>query len=876
MAGLSPMMQQYLQIKEQHKDKVLFFRLGDFYEMFFEDAKNISKVLELTLTARDCGLAEKAPMCGIPYHSAETYIARLLELGYKVALCEQTTTPAQSKGLVEREVVRVITRGTAMESSLLSDDRNNFLCSIFIEDEQNSGLCFSDVSCGIIYVCTINSPRLVQDICNELARFSPTEIIANSAILKHTEITDFIKQNIACSVELMEDDLYSVASHGKIIENQFPSETAQQLQEEGMLVGGAVGALIHYLKMTRKTGLSGLIHIEKYSVDSYMRLSALTRRHLEITETMRSKEKKGSLLNIIDHTKTSMGRRLLRLWFEQPLVSSSLINRRLDSVEELFVDTLHRERIGTQLSNISDMERILSRILYKSSSPRELYSFMQTLQILPELKLDIAKYVTPEFISIYSRLDNLKDICESIYSTLSDKPPVNVRDGGLVRAGFNAEIDELRDLSGGAKIKLEELENKYREEHNIKKIKISYNRVFGYYVEVPNSFTANVPDFFIRRQTLAGCERYVTEELKSLETNIMGAEEKLLRLESEIYSQLLEEIGSAAGRISTTAAAVAKADVLCSFAEAAALYDYRRPSVDDSNVLLIKGGRHPVVERGLRRSAFVANDATVDNVNNRILLITGPNMAGKSTYMRQTALIVLLAQVGCFVPAESAQIGVCDSILTRVGASDDLSSGQSTFMVEMNEMAQILETATSKSLLVLDEIGRGTSTFDGLAIARAIVEYLAENADGFYPKTMFATHYHELCILESVYNSVKNYSIIAKKRGGELIFLRKIVQRAADDSYGIEVAKLAGIPQSIINRAGEILTDLEQHSDALSGAAIQLGFSDMLSSEPKKRDRVAEKLKAVVPDALSPLEAWQILSELKSLSMQETTEVEHE
>ncbi len=869
MPGLSPMMQQYMQIKEQHKDKVLFFRLGDFYEMFFDDAVEISKALELTLTARDCGLAEKAPMCGVPYHSAESYIARLLEMGYKVAICEQTTTPAQSKGLVEREVVRVITRGTASESSMLADDRNNFLCSIFIEDEKNAGICFSDVSCGIIYLCEITSDRLIRDISGELAKFSPTEIIANPDILKNTEITDFIKQYIACSVELVDDNIYDENVSKEVIEKQFPSEVTGELLAGKKGAIGSVAALVHYLKLTRKTGLSGLRNIEHYNLDSFMRISALTRRHLEITETMRAGERKGSLLHTVDASKTSMGRRLLRLWFEQPLVSSTLINRRLDSVEELFSDTLGREKLRTSLSKISDMERILGRILYKSTSPRELYSFMQTLQLLPDIKMDIAKYTSPDLIAIYRSLDTLKDICELIGETVSDKPPANVRDGELVRSGYNADVDRLRDLSGGAKKRLEELENRYREEYGLKKIKISYNRVFGYYIEVPNSFTSCVPEHFIRRQTLAGCERYVTEELKTLENDIMGAQEKLLALESDIYDKLLCEVASASGRISTTANAVAKIDLLATFAEVAVQYDYRRPSVDDSSVILIKAGRHPVVERQMRRSAFVANDVTADNVHNRVLLITGPNMAGKSTYMRQTALIVLLAQVGCFVPAESAQIGVCDGIYTRVGASDDLAQGQSTFMVEMNEMAQILKNATSKSLLILDEIGRGTSTFDGLAIARAIVEHLAENDVGFYPKTMFATHYHELCILESLYSSVKNYSIIAKKRGGELIFLRKIVQRAADDSYGIEVAKLAGISTRITERAGEILTELEQHSDALSGAAIQLGFGD-LGAAPKSSqdDRIMKRLKNIVPDALSPLEAWQILSELKTLSLE--------
>ncbi len=871
MAGLSPMMQQYMQIKEQHKDKVLFFRLGDFYEMFFEDAITVSKALELTLTGRECGLSQRAPMCGIPYHSAETYIARLLDLGFKVAICEQTGDPATSKGIVDRDVVRIVTKGTALESSMLSDDRNNFLCSIYVLTETSAGLCFSDVSCGIIYLCRLNSEKLIQDICTELARFSPTEIISNDGILKHKEITDYIKQSISCSVEIIDDGIYDSKKSQDILKNQFSCDCVSSLIEDGESSVGAVSALIHYLTLTQKHGLGALVNIERYSIDAFMRLSSTTRRHLEISETMRDGTKSGSLLQTIDMTKTSMGRRLLRLWFEQPLVSASMINRRLDAVAEIGKDVLNRASVRDLLSSIADMERILSRIVYKSSAPRELSAFLNTLNILPQLKLSVAGYTSGELVSVYLCIDKLTDITELISVTLSEKLPATLKDGGVIKSGFNTEVDELRSLSGGAKGKLVELENRYREEYGIKKIKISYNRVFGYYVEIPRSSAEELPENFVRRQTLANCERYITDELKDLESRIMGAEERLIRLEAELYDNLLSQIATAASRISTTAAAVAKLDVFCCFAEVAMQYDYVRPAVDESSTLLIKNGRHPVVERQLRRTAFIANDVTADSVKNRILLITGPNMAGKSTYMRQTALIVLLAQVGCFVPATSAQIGVCDSILTRVGASDDLSAGQSTFMVEMTEMAQILHTATSKSLLILDEVGRGTSTFDGLAIARAIIEYLAEN-NTLQPKTMFATHYHELCVLESLYFSVKNYSITAKKRGDELIFLRKIVQRAADDSYGIEVAKLAGVPQQIIDRASEILIDLEQHSEALSGAATQLNFEDMLNepATPIKTD-IMQRLKSVVPDALSPLEAWQILSELKQMSTEEVT-----
>ncbi len=869
--ALSPMMQQYERIKAQHQDKILFFRLGDFYEMFFDDALTASRELELTLTGRDCGLAERAPMCGVPYHSAEGYIAKLIEKGYKVAICEQITDP-KAKGIVERDVVRIVTRGTALESSLLQEERNNFLCSLYMA-EDTVGLAFADISCGMVYVCEITQENPVQTVCAEIARFSPTEVIGDSCVLSFVDLSEFLKQNIPCSFELMDSDVYEMQKAQKLLKEQFGDKSkVLSTYKSGVL---AVGALLNYVNETQKRNVSNLVNIEPYDIGSYMRLSPLTRSHLEITRTMRTGDKRGSLLGCIDKSKTAMGHRKLRMWFEQPLQSESLINRRLDAVEELKTNTMLLTDIVELLAGISDMERTLTRIVYKSAMPREVYAFANTLSLLPKLKSYVGAFSSPELSTAADLMSDVQFVAELIYEVLEEKLPATLKDGGVIREGYNAEADELRSLSNGARERMEQLELHYKEEYGIKNLRISYNRVFGYYIEVTKTSLQNVPDSFIRRQTLASCERYVTEELKELESRIMGAQEQLLRLETEMYTALLEDIAQQSARLLGCANAIATVDVLCCFAVVADAQNYCRPTVDNSSVLLINGGRHPVVEQHIGNMQFVPNDTKADCGQNRILLITGPNMAGKSTYMRQNALIVLLAHVGCFVPAMAAHIGICDSIFTRVGASDDLASGQSTFMVEMNEMAQILQGATSRSLLILDEIGRGTSTFDGLAIARAIVEYLAGNEYGVKPKTMFATHYHELCSLEHVFYGIRNYSITAKKRGDQLIFLRKIVAKAADDSYGIDVAKLAGIPQPIISRAQEVLKELEMHSEALSGAALQL----TMASQPVKEDgnsalqQIVKNLKNCDPQTLSPLEAWQLIANLKNLAQNEEVNV---
>ncbi len=866
MAQLSPMMQQYERIKSKHQDKILFFRLGDFYEMFFDDALVASKELELTLTGRDCGLDERAPMCGVPYHSAEGYIARLLEFGHKVAICEQTSDPSAAKGIVERDVVRVITRGTALESSMLSEEKNNFLCSIYA-DKTSAGICFSDISCGILYVSEIEKDNLVADITSELSRFSPAEVLICKSLLSYPDLAAYVKEKLPCSVELLEEDTYDDENVENLLTEQFASDAKEHMQYN--VSACAVAGLLSYLKETQKQYLKNLTHVERYDINSYMRLSELTRTHLEITRTMRSGDKKGSLLSVLDNTKTAMGHRLLRLWVEQPLQSDSMINRRLDAVAELIEQQEPLLKLIETLKEVKDFERTLSRIVCKTVAPRELFAFGEALSLLPSLKNGLSSFVSPEILALKSLLDPLGDVKILIENALSEKDlPTTLKDGNVIKNGYDAEIDELRALSNGAKEKLSELEASYKQEYNIKNLKIRYNRVFGYYIEVSKSQTDAVPDSFIRRQTLANAERYVTEELKDLENKIMGASERLLRREAELYTQLLDNVTAHSARISASAASVAKLDVFCSFAHTASMYDYCRPVVDKSSLVLIENGRHPVVERQMKSMSFVPNDSKIDSAKERILLITGPNMAGKSTFMRQTALIVLMSHLGCYVPAQSAHIGICDSICTRVGASDDLSAGQSTFMVEMTEMADILKTATSRSLLILDEIGRGTSTFDGLSIARAIVEYLAEGTSGVKPKTMFATHYHELCSLEQSFFGIKNYSITAKKRGGQLIFLRKIVNKAADDSYGIDVAKLAGIPESIIKRANEILVELEEHSDLLSGAARQISFDENEDDKNQKSttDNIIGKLKNCAPNTLSPLEAWQMLAELKALA----------
>lgn len=857
VAEYSPMMRQYFEIKERHKDSILFFRMGDFYEMFFDDAILASKELELTLTGRECGQEERAPMCGVPHHSAEGYIARLIEKGYKVAVCEQTEDPATAKGLVERDVIRVVTPGTVIENSMLADDRNNYIASIYIAGEE-AGLCFADVSTGNAAATRFDGPDLEKLVVSELARYFPSEILFNGEILKHKPVTDYIKHYLASSVELLDDGDFDEAVAEARLSEQFGSLPLPQSAVERK----ALGALLGYLGRTQKKGVERLRVVEEYTAAQYMNLSPVTRANLELTETMRGREKKGTLLWVLDKTSTAMGKRLLRTWLEQPLMDAAAIDSRLDGVEELYKGNVERLELADALAGVFDLERLMTRVVYGSASPREMAALASACRKLPDILTLIKGFESGEMRALQMSIDPLQDVMRDIDAALADELPAKLADGGVIRDGYNPEVDELRDSVHGGKGMLAGIEAKLKEETGIRTLKIGFNRVFGYYIEVSKSFTSQVPDHFVRKQTLTNGERYITDELKTLENRILGAGERLAVLERELFEALMESVAKRLSRIQKTAAGVARLDVLCSLAQVAVANNYVRPQVDTGDTVTIKEGRHPVVEQMNLGSLFVPNDTTLDCGDNRMQIITGPNMAGKSTYMRQTALIVLMAQVGSFVPAAACSVGVCDAVFTRVGASDDLAQGRSTFMVEMNEVAEILRYATSKSLVILDEIGRGTSTFDGMSIAQAVVEYIADRDLGAGCKTMFATHYHELTELENSLDGVKNYNIAVKKRGDDITFLRRIVRGAADDSYGIQVAKLAGLPNEIVERAKQVLRVLEKN--ATTSRVTQLDFESF--GELQAQDAPAElldKLRQVDPETLTPLEGLKLVYELK-------------
>ncbi|MEG2394328.1 MAG: DNA mismatch repair protein MutS, partial [Ruthenibacterium sp.] len=769
--ALSPMMQQYFAIKKQHPDKLLFFRLGVFYEMFFDDAILASKELELTLTGRDCGQEERAPMCGVPYHACETYLARLIAKGYKVAICEQMEDPALAKGLVRRDIVRVVTPGTVIESSMLQDDKNNYIASIYAENG-TAGVCFADVSTGTAHVTCLTGGDLEGEIVSELCRFSPREVLINETVLSFKTVTEYIKRQLACAVELIERETYLPEACDAEMRMQFGED-----YEKGTGVAGdgvsckALSALIGYLKQTQIKGVERLKNVHIYAEAQYMQLSPVTRANLELTETMRGREKKGTLLWVLDKTQTAMGKRLMRSWVERPLVNVQAINSRLDGVEELFADSVVRADIADTLSRVFDIERLMTRTVFGSASPREVYALATTCEQLPRLLELTQMFQSAELTVLRTRMDPLTDVHDRILVSLDENAPVLLKEGNIIRPGANAEVDELRDIVHGGKGYLGALEAKLKEETGIRTLKIGYNRVFGYYIEVSKSFAGQVPMNFVRKQTLSTGERYITEELKELENKILGANDKLAVLERQLFDELLKDISAQLARIQMTAGAVAHLDVLCALAEIAVCNNYVRPDVHEGDELMITEGRHPVIEQMLHGTLFVPNDTTLDCGDNRMLTITGPNMAGKSTYMRQTALIALMAQLGSFVPAKSCSMGPVDAVFTRVGASDDLSAGQSTFMVEMTEVAEILQYATPRSLVILDEIGRGTSTFDGMSIARAVVEHIADKELGLGCKTLFATHYHELTELENALDGVKNYNIAVKKRGDDITFL---------------------------------------------------------------------------------------------------------
>ncbi len=876
MADLSPMMRQYFTIKEQYPDTILFFRLGDFYEMFFEDAKLASKELELTLTGRDCGQDERAPMCGVPFHSCEGYIARLVAKGYKVAICEQMEDPATAKGLVKRDIVRVITPGTVIEGSMLDETKNNFICSLYMQ-QQRAGLCFCDISTGELYATLLTGEELEQQLLNELGRFGPREILLGGDAVRLRQLPDFIRDRLSASVEMLADEEFENETCQQRVLSQFDKENIAQLGMEDMpQTVSCIGALLGYLAQTQRTGLERITAVELYSGASFMHLDLSTRRNLELLETMRTKEKRGSLLWVLDKTKTAMGKRLIRTWIEQPLLSCAQILRRQNAVEELVDNIALRDGIADQLSGIYDLERLMTRIVYGSANARELRSLSGALGRIPALKDQLAGVQSQLLCEIAQAVDPLQDVSSLIESAIVDDPPFSVREGGLIRQGYNEELDLLHSDMTDGKGFIARIEAQEREKTGISKLKVGYNRVFGYYIEVTNSYREQVPDSYIRKQTLTNCERYITQELKELEGRILGAKDRAVQLEYQLFEEVRRQVAAELERVQRTAHALAQLDVLCSFAHVASSHNYCRPEVNVNGRIVLKESRHPVVEQLLNGAPFVPNDVLLDKQDNRVAIITGPNMAGKSTYMRQTALIVLMAQIGSFVPAASAEVGIVDSIFTRVGASDDLASGQSTFMVEMTEVANILHSATDQSLLVLNEIGRVTSTFDGMSIARAVLEYVVDKRR-LGAKTMFATHYHELTELEDMLEGVKNYNIAVKKRGDDITFLRRIVRGGADDSYGIEVAKLAGVPDWVTGRAKQILKELDSGKTmgiAAKGVRAkkpkqqpeQSEQEEQMSLEPSASSQVLQKLKEIDVNTLTPIEALNALFELNRLA----------
>ena len=862
--GLSKMMTQYMEIKEQYNDCIVFFRLGDFYEMFFDDAKIASQELELTLTGRACGLPERAPMCGVPYHSYETYAAKLIKKGYKVAICEQVEDPKQAKEIVKREIVRVITPGTVIEECMLDAGKNNYICSLFLQDK-STGICFADISTGELSVTTLSDdPNKTKVVC-ELAKFMPTEIISNNKINKSKGLYVYLRDKLGCPIDVYNDEDYSEPESIIKIEEVFKSNIVDLGLFGKNEIIMALAKLITYLETTQKTSLNRLKTITFYDEEQYMLLDLIARYNLELSSTMRTNSRKGSLLWVIDETKTAMGKRLLKNYVEKPLVNSAIISKRLNAVNELTSDNIKLDSIRASLSKIYDLERMVTRIVCKTISPRELRSFSDTLVELPQIKNLCAEFKCNYLSEIFKNIDTLEDVCMLINEAIDDEPPIKLQDGGVIREGFNELLDEYRNIQENVQDRLLEIEAREREATGIKTLRTGYNRVFGYYIEITNSYKDLVPETYIRKQTLTNAERYINEELKDIENKMLEASTKVGLLEAELFNAIRDRVAAELDRIQTTASAIAKLDVFASLAFVANRNNYVCPTINLNGVINIKDGRHPVVEKLSSGGIFIPNDTNLDN-NNRVSVITGPNMAGKSTYMRQTALIVLLAHIGSFVPASSADIAITDAIFTRVGASDDLSAGQSTFMVEMSELSDILKKATKNSLLILDEIGRGTSTYDGMSIARATLEYIADSKK-LGAKCMFATHYHELAVLENEISSIKNYNVAVRKYNDNIIFLRKIIKGHADKSYGIEVAKLANLPADVIDRAREVLDSLEKGKlvESKTNFNEQESFGQT-TLNLKETNGVITKLRDLSIDALTPIEALNILFELKNLA----------
>lgn len=877
LSQLSPMMQHYMETKKEYPDCILFYRLGDFYEMFFDDALTVSKELEITLTGKDCGLSERAPMCGVPFHAVDSYLYRLVQKGYKVAIAEQMEDPKQAKGLVKREVIRVVTPGTITSSQVLDETKNNYLMGIVYMDGIY-GISTADISTGDFMVTEVDSDR---ELFDEINKFSPSEIICNNAFYMSGVDMDGLKNRYQVVISSLDSRFFGEESCRRILMEHFKVGALVGLGLEDYATGIiAAGAVMQYIYETQKSTLEHITTVTPYSTGQYMVIDTSTRRNLELVETMREKQKRGTLLWVLDKTKTAMGARLLRACIEQPLIHRDEIIRRQNAVEELNMNYISREEICEYLNPIYDLERLIGRISYKTANPRDLIAFRSSLEMLPYIKRILGEFNSELLAELGRELDPLQDIFRLIGDAIVEEPPITVREGGIIKDGYNQEADKLRQAKTEGKNWLAELEAREKEKTGIKTLKVKFNKVFGYYFEVTNSFKDQVPDYYIRKQTLTNAERFTTDELKQLEDIIMGAEEKLVSLEYDLFCEVRDKIGAEVIRIQKTAKSIAGIDVFCSLSVVATRRNYVKPSINDKGVIQIKNGRHPVVEQMMRDDMFVANDTFLDNGKNRLSVITGPNMAGKSTYMRQVALIVLMAQLGSFVPAQEADIGICDRVFTRVGASDDLASGQSTFMVEMTEVANILRNATRNSLLVLDEIGRGTSTFDGLSIAWAVIEHIS-NSKLLGAKTLFATHYHELTELEGTIAGVKNYCIAVKEQGDDIVFLRKIVRGGADKSYGIQVAKLAGVPDSVIARAKEIAEELSdaditarakeiaeissnitQHKTVPKPDEVdmqQLSFFDTV-----KDDDIIRELDSLELSTMTPLDAMNTLYRLQT------------
>lgn len=861
MANLSPMMQQYVETKEAHKDCILFYRLGDFYEMFFDDAIRVSKELELTLTGRDCGLEERAPMCGVPFHSAETYINRLIDKGYKVAICEQVEDPKLAKGLVKREVTRIVTPGTNLNTQSLDESRNNYIMSIVYIDG-SYGIALADVTTGNCFLTELDKEKKLLD---EIAKFNPAEIICNQAFfVSGIDIND-LKHRLNITVYALDSWYFDDDLCQRTLKDHFKTMTLQGLgivdYPNGMI---AAGALFQYLFETQKNSLAHMTELKPYIAEKFMLIDSSSRRNLELVETLREKNKRGSLLWVLDKTKTAMGARMLRSFVEQPLIDADEINERLDAVDELNHKAILRDEIREYLNTVYDMERLVSKISYQTANPRDLIAFKSSLSMLPHVKQLLTEFKSPLLTKIHDELDDLNDLFHLLESSIIEEPPLAMKEGGIIKDGFHEDVDHYRQAKTEGKTWLTQLENDEREKTGIRNLKIKYNKVFGYYLEVTNSFKDKVPEYYTRKQTLTNAERYYTPKLKELEDMILGAEDKLYALEYQLFCNIRDTLAKEMLRIQSTARAIAGIDVFASLSVVATRNRYIRPKVNHRGIIDIKGGRHPVVEKMITNDMFIPNDTYLDNSGSRISIITGPNMAGKSTYMRQTALIVLMAQIGCFVPADKAKIGIVDRIFTRVGASDDLASGQSTFMVEMTEVATILRNATANSLLILDEIGRGTSTFDGLSIAWAVIEHIS-NTKILGAKTLFATHYHELTELEGKLPGINNYCIAVKEKGDDIVFLRKIVKGGADKSYGIQVAKLAGVPDSVIARAKELMEELS-NADILQ-AVKDLSKPSKTKQKPIHYDEVDMKQMSL----FDTVQNDDIIEELKNLDISNLT-----